>query len=202
MGIKFSNNASALLASNITNSATSITLDDVSEFPNVSGSGDYAFLTLANAAATKIEVQDVDVAVGANDTAKSDDKTALVATALLEVTNQPTVILADELGVRILQDSSQKDFVRAVSIDTISYNTRGEVSIGGRAVGRGFVRVYLDNKLITTLQISDSGYWTGDLLDVGAGIYTLRVDELDLAGEVVSRAETPFKREKQKDLVC
>ena len=158
--------------------------------------------TIFVAAATKIEVQDVDVAVGANDTAKSDDKTALVAIALLEVTNQPTVILADELGVRILQDSSQKDFVRAVSIDTISYNTRGEVSIGGRAVGRGFVRVYLDNKLITTLQISDSGYWTGDLLDVGAGIYTLRVDELDLAGEVVSRAETPFKREKQKDLVA
>jgi len=56
MGIKFSNNASALLASNITNSATSVTLDDVSEFPNVSGSGDYVFLTLANSAATKIEI--------------------------------------------------------------------------------------------------------------------------------------------------
>ena len=56
MAIKFSNNASALLASNITNSATSITLDDVSEFPNVSGGSDYAILTLANAAATKIEI--------------------------------------------------------------------------------------------------------------------------------------------------
>tara|TARA_R110000823_G_scaffold19192_3_gene59330 strand:+ start:63 stop:413 length:351 start_codon:yes stop_codon:yes gene_type:complete len=55
MGIKFSNNASALLAGNITNSATSITLDDVSEFPALGGA-DYAFLTLANAAATKIEI--------------------------------------------------------------------------------------------------------------------------------------------------
>jgi len=55
MGIKFSNNASTLLDGNITNSATSITLDDVSEFPALGGA-DYAFLTLANAAATKIEV--------------------------------------------------------------------------------------------------------------------------------------------------
>jgi len=55
MGIKFSNNASALLDGNITNSATSITLDDVTEFP-VLGANDYVLLTLANAAATKIEV--------------------------------------------------------------------------------------------------------------------------------------------------
>tara|TARA_R110002153_G_scaffold81083_2_gene205757 strand:- start:298 stop:654 length:357 start_codon:yes stop_codon:yes gene_type:complete len=56
MGIKFANNASALLDGAITNSATSITLDDVSEFPALTVAGNYAFLTLANSAATKIEV--------------------------------------------------------------------------------------------------------------------------------------------------
>jgi hypothetical protein len=55
MAIKLSNNASALLDGAITNSATSITLDDVSEFPTVSGS-DYTYVTLTNAAATKIEI--------------------------------------------------------------------------------------------------------------------------------------------------
>ena len=54
MGIKFANNASALLDGAITNSATSITLDDVSEFPALTVAGNYAFLTLANSAATKI----------------------------------------------------------------------------------------------------------------------------------------------------
>ena len=53
MAVKFSNNASALLDGAITNSATSITLDDVSEFPTVSGS-DHTYVTLTNAAATKI----------------------------------------------------------------------------------------------------------------------------------------------------
>jgi|TARA_B100001559_G_scaffold86765_1_gene72438 hypothetical protein len=55
MAVKFSNNASALLDGAITNSATSVVLDDVSEFPTLSGS-DYTYVTLANAAATKTEI--------------------------------------------------------------------------------------------------------------------------------------------------
>ena len=111
----------------------------------------------------------------------------------------PTVIMSDDAGVRILQDSGP---FLTVSIDTISYTLTGDVSIGGRAAGRGFVRIYLDNKAITTSRISDSGYWTVDLLNVEAGIYTLRVDELNSAGDVLSRAETPFKREEPAGLVA
>jgi hypothetical protein len=55
MAVKFSNNASTSLDGAITNSATSITLDDVSEFPTLSGT-DYTYLTLSNAAATTIEI--------------------------------------------------------------------------------------------------------------------------------------------------
>jgi len=111
----------------------------------------------------------------------------------------PTVIMSDDAGVRILQDSRP---ILTVSIDTISYTLTGDVSIGGRATGRGFVRIYLDNKAITTSRISDSGYWTVDLLNVEAGIYTLRVDELNSVGDVLSRTETPFKREKPAELVA
>ena len=111
----------------------------------------------------------------------------------------PTVIMSDDAGVRILQDSRP---ILTVSIDTISYTLTGDVSIGGRAAGRGFVRIYLDNKAITTSRISDSGYWTVDLLNVEAGIYTLRVDELNSVGDVLSRTETPFKREKPAELVA
>ena len=55
MPVKFSNNASALLDGAITNSATSITLDDVSELPTLTGT-DHTYLTLSNAAATTIEI--------------------------------------------------------------------------------------------------------------------------------------------------
>jgi len=55
MAVKFSNNASALLDGAITNSATSITLDDVSELPTLTGT-DHTYLTLSNAAATSIEI--------------------------------------------------------------------------------------------------------------------------------------------------
>ena len=55
MAVKFSNNASALLDGAITNSATSITLDDVSELPTLTGT-DHTYLTLSNAAATTIEI--------------------------------------------------------------------------------------------------------------------------------------------------
>jgi nucleoid-associated protein YgaU len=38
------------------------------------------------------------------------------------------------------------------------------------------------------------------LSDIEPGIYTLRIDELNAAGDVVSRAETPFKREAAEEL--
>ena len=55
MAIKFSNNAATTLDGAITNSATSITVHDVSNMPTLA-SGDYAYLTLSNPAATIVEI--------------------------------------------------------------------------------------------------------------------------------------------------
>jgi len=41
----------------------------------------------------------------------------------------------------------------------------------------------------------DTGKWSAALADVAAGLHVLRVDEVDAAGAVVSRFETPFERE-------
>ncbi len=65
--------------------------------------------------------------------------------------------------------------------------------LGGRAAGQGFVRIYLDNRARITSQISDSGYWTVDLLNVEAGIYTLRVDELNSVGDVYVAFGNPIQ---------
>ena len=55
MAVKYSNNASTTLNGSITTSVTSITVNDVSEFPTLTGS-DYTYLTLSNSAATTIEI--------------------------------------------------------------------------------------------------------------------------------------------------
>ena len=113
----------------------------------------------------------------------------------------PAIIVANENGIRVLQDGSGNSSTATVSIDTISYDLLGEVSIGGRANGTGFVRIYLNNRLIATSRITNSGYWKVDLLNIEAGIYKLRADELSESGEVLSRVEIPFKREKPGELV-
>lgn len=55
MPVRFSNNASTTLNGAISNSVTSVVVNDVSEFPTL-GSGEYTYLTLANAVGTKIEI--------------------------------------------------------------------------------------------------------------------------------------------------
>ena len=82
-----------------------------------------------------------------------------------------------------------------VSIETISYDEQGEVSLAGRATGASSVRVYLNNRPLLDAEIGEGGQWRTELPDVDTGTYTLRVDELNAEGEVVSRAETPFLRE-------
>nr|WP_241239888.1 LysM peptidoglycan-binding domain-containing protein [Silicimonas algicola] len=108
----------------------------------------------------------------------------------------PAVLLADETGVRVLQNPGDApEAMDNVSIDSISYDAEGEVSLAGRGTGTTSVRVYLDNKPVIETAIGEGGQWQTELPEVDTGTYTLRVDEIDAEGRVVSRAETPFRRE-------
>lgn len=55
--------------------------------------------------------------------------------------------------------------------------------------------VYVNNRPIADIDVASDGRWKGELPDIDKGTYTLRVDELDDAGQVTSRVETPFRRE-------
>lgn len=110
----------------------------------------------------------------------------------------PTVILADESGVRVLQTPAgpEPEAMSSVALDAISYSEAGEVTLSGRASQPGgAVRIYIDNRAVTTSRIAPDGNWRSVLPDVDSGIYTLRVDEVSPEGAVTSRIETPFKRE-------
>lgn len=117
--------------------------------------------------------------------------------------DRPTVVLADDSGVRVLQPASRPavptEAAPQVSanlvIDTITYDTAGEVALTGRGEGSSFARVYVDDRPVQTVQIDPDGTWRTPLPDVDAGIYRLRIDEVSSAGTVTSRVETPFQLE-------
>lgn len=115
-----------------------------------------------------------------------------------------TVLVADSSGVRVVTTdrSVAPEITSNIALDTITYDPLGEIEIAGRASGAGFVQVYIDNQPVTTSRISETGGWRTELPEVDTGIYTLRVDEVDDAGTVVSRIETPFKREDSETVAA
>ncbi len=116
------------------------------------------------------------------------------------VPTAPALVIADADGVRPLQPARAPAAPTVqpranVTIDMISYDASGAVQLEGRGSAKAFVRIYLNNAAIDDSLIDAQGAWATVLSDVTPGIYTLRVDELDQAGAVTSRFETPFKRE-------
>lgn len=111
----------------------------------------------------------------------------------------PTVLLSDGSGLSVL---SPPRMGGNVVIDSISYDAEGAVTLAGRAGGVGEVRVYVDNAAFAKAPIAANGAWQVLLPELAGGIYTLRVDEVDAAGKVVSRFETPFQRESAEVLAA
>lgn len=110
--------------------------------------------------------------------------------------SMPTAFMVRSSGaVEVLDRAPQ--VMDNVVIDSISYSSVGDVQIAGRAgqnESGANLRIYLNNMPIA-LARSEHGDWTSDLPHIDPGVYTLRVDQLSDAGQVVSRFETPFQRE-------
>jgi len=127
----------------------------------------------------------------------SPDLSADPVTELLaQAEPMPTAFLVRGSGeVEVLDRAPQ--VMDNVVIDSISYSAQGDVQIAGRsasALPTSNLRIYLNNEPIAVVR-SERGDWASDLPHVDPGVYTLRVDQLSDAGQVVSRFETPFQRE-------
>ena len=106
-----------------------------------------------------------------------------------------TVLKSTPDGVEVLNTTAPQALDN-IELDTISYSTTGDVELAGRAQSEAdVVRVYVNNRPIADLDVDANGDWSGALPEIDTGVYTLRVDELDAAGDVTSRVETPFRRE-------
>ena len=140
-----------------------------------------------------ISESDTDVNVSDNDLEISNSTTNSSA-------SQPKVVVADSDGIKVLQDDQgAKD---QLALDAIAYDPLGNVTLSGRSNPDGLVRFYVNNEAISAAKTDDTGYWETDLSDVIPGTYTLRIDELGLRGDVVSRLESPFKREDRQKLAA
>jgi nucleoid-associated protein YgaU len=110
-------------------------------------------------------------------------------------TTAVAVLRAGADGVELVQPAAPV-LNGKVALDTISYSDSGAVLLAGRARPDAVVRAYVNNQIKAELPVAEDGRWGGALGEVEPGIYTLRLDEVDPAsGAVLSRLETPFKRE-------
>lgn len=126
----------------------------------------------------------------------SEDRPAPVDLAAAEPPAPPAAFLLRDDGA--VERLGAAPAAANVVIDTIAYSGAGEVQIAGRAssIETGAnLRIYLDNRPIAVTR-AEAGDWTSDLPAIDPGVYTLRVDQLDDEGRVVSRFETPFQREE------
>jgi nucleoid-associated protein YgaU len=129
-------------------------------------------------------------------------ETVTTAAAAPEPAPQAALLLS-EGGAKVLQAAGGEDIdPRNVTIDAISYSTKGDVQLSGRGQAQGFVRLYLDNEPLMDTEIAPDGTWDGTLPAVAAGQYLLRADQIDAQGAVLSRYETPFQRESPEVLAA
>ena len=98
---------------------------------------------------------------------------------------------------KLLQKPEPKDGPASgkLSVDTVDYDDKGNVVVTGSAPKGAKVRTYVDNKPVGIAQADQAKSWQlKPKAEVTPGAHTLRVDQLDDSGKVVSRIELPFVR--------
>ena len=117
--------------------------------------------------------------------------------AVADVAQAPAAVLVAPEGVKVLQSGSDQPagIAANVAVDSIAYAPDGAVMLGGRGQAGAALRIYLDGRAMADAVVGADGAWAAVLTSLEPGLYTLRVDQLDAGGKVVSRFETPFKRE-------
>ncbi|TYO89939.1 LysM peptidoglycan-binding domain-containing protein [Oceanicella actignis] len=111
----------------------------------------------------------------------------------------PAVVALGPEGARLVQPQAPAD--GAVTLDLVSYDEKGAVTVSGRGSPGAVARVYADGAHLGDAAVDGAGAWSAQLDALDApGDYTLRVDEVDRAGKVRSRLETPFRREPARAL--
>ena len=85
-----------------------------------------------------------------------------------------------------------------VTIDSIDYDEKGNLSINGKSKPGTTVHIYVDNQPIGQALADDHGNWSlSPEKTVSPGLHTLRADQVDGTGKVLARSEFPFSRAEE-----
>ena len=88
-----------------------------------------------------------------------------------------------------------------LALGTVDYDDEGDMTLAGKADPDAALNVYLDDRHVGTVESDEVGDWEVTPDDeVEPGSYTLRVDQVDPAGVVLLRIETPLVRAKPEEL--
>lgn len=97
---------------------------------------------------------------------------------------------------RILQRATPESGLvaaKGLSLDLVNYDLLGKIDFAGQGQPGARISAYLDNRLIGLATVKADGTWRLVPREtIVPGLYTLRLDQIDAAGVVISRLETPF----------
>ena len=83
----------------------------------------------------------------------------------------------------------------ALTLDSLSYDERGAVTLAGKAEPGSEVRPYVDGEIAGSTLADAEGNWSITLEHtLDAGRHDLRVDQVDAQGTVAARLETPIQQ--------
>ena len=81
----------------------------------------------------------------------------------------------------------------SLTLDILNYEASGQVDFSGQGRPDSRISAYIDNELIGITTVMPDGTWKLIPSDqVAPGLHNLRIDQVDLTGQVISRLETPF----------
>ena len=103
-----------------------------------------------------------------------------------------------EGGVEVLQKPIKQTLNQqkiGLVVDAIDYDKTGRLSISGQAKEDSLILLYLNNIYIGKIRSNSGSRWKySPKKPVGAGMYTLRADQVDIEGKVSARREVVFAR--------
>ncbi len=154
------------------------------------GSGSLALQTKVG---NETVVSENQVAIAIKPRADGGGKEALVA------------LVQPEGATKVIQVPGTKPVAatKVVKLDSVDYDTAGNIIFSGRSEKGSIVRFYIDNNLAGEVPVDANGNWIfKGTTSVAAGTHTLRADEVGSDGLVKSRVELPFLREDQSKVAA
>lgn len=96
---------------------------------------------------------------------------------------------------RVVQGPVEGLEVGGLALESLTYDEAGRLRIAGRVAAGGRVFVYVDEVFLEEAAGGEDGRWQIRPDDsVTEGLHRLRLDQVDEAGRVLARLETPFVR--------